>query len=137
MVGILSALGAASTWTYACYLWRQQTNYFSAFHLNIIKNILALVIFSPIILTLDFESNFKNILILLLSGIVGISLGDTFYIISLRILGTRRTLTIEALSPVIATILGSFILNEMLSFKIWIDVLTRSFTKKFIKFLVI
>ena len=123
MFGIISALGAASSWTFACYLWRQQTKYFSAAQINITKNIIALIIFSPVILTFDFQSSFKEIFILLLSGIIGISLGDTFYIISLKKLGTRRTLTVEALSPIIATILGSFFLKEMLPLKVWVGVL--------------
>ena len=123
MLGIFSALGAASSWTFACYLWRQQTKYFSASQINITKNIIAFIIFSPVILTFDFQSSFKEIFVLLLSGIIGISLGDTFYIISLKKLGTRRTLTVEALSPIIATILGSFFLKEMLPLKVWVGVL--------------
>jgi len=123
LLGILSALGAASSWTLACYLWRQQTKYFSAAQINITKNIIALIIFSPVILTFDFQSSFNEIFVLLLSGIIGISLGDTFYIISLKKLGTRRTLTVEALSPIIATILGSFFLKEILPFKVWVGVL--------------
>mgnify|MGYP000234622454 CR=1 FL=1 len=122
MFGIISALGAASSWTYACYLWRQQTKYFSAAQINITKNIIAFIIFFPVILTFNFESSVKDIFILFLSGIIGISIGDTFYIISLKKLGTRRTLTVEALSPIIATVLGSFFLKEILSFKVWIGI---------------
>ena len=122
MIGIFYALGAASSWTFACYLWRQQTKYFSASQINIIKNFIALIIFAPILITFDFQSNFKDIIILLLSGIIGIGLGDTFYIISLKYLGTRRTLTVEALSPILATILGSFILKEMPSIKVCIGI---------------
>ena len=65
-------------------------------------------------------------MILFFSGIIGISLGDTFYIISLKKLGTRRTLTVEALSPIIATILGSIFLKEILPFKVWLGVLIVS-----------
>ena len=107
MLGILSALGASGLWTYACFLWRQQSQHFSIIQLNILKNIIAFLIFSPVILTIDLQSDFKNILILLLSGVIGISIGDSFYILSLKLLGTRRTLTVEALSPIIATILGA------------------------------
>ncbi|ABX09397.1 EamA family transporter [Prochlorococcus marinus] len=126
MLGIVSALGAAGSWTYACYLWRQQAKYFSAAQINITKNIIAFVIFTPVILTFDFQSSFKEILILLLSGIIGISLGDTFYIISLKELGTRRTLTVEAISPILATLLGSILLKEMLAMKVWLGVLLVS-----------
>ncbi len=122
MLGIVFALGAASSWTYACYLWRKQTQYFSASQINITKNIIAFIIFSPIILTFDFQSSFKEIFILFLSGIIGISIGDTFYLIALKELGTRLTLTVEALSPIFATILGSIVLGEMLEIKIWLGI---------------
>ncbi len=126
MLGIVSALGAAGSWTYACYLWRQQTEYFSASQINITKNIIALIIFSPVILTFNFQSDFTEILILFVSGIIGISIGDTFYIIALQKLGTRRTLTVEALSPILATILGSTLLGENLSIKIWLGIFVVS-----------
>ena len=126
MFGVVSAIGAAMSWTYACYLWRQQTKYFSAAEINTIKNIIAFTIFSPVILTFDFKSNLTEILILLVSGIIGIAIGDTFYIRSLKILGTRRTLTVEAISPIIATILGSLLLNEMPTLKVWIGVVIVS-----------
>ncbi len=119
MLGILSALGAASSWTYACCLWRQQTRYFSAVHINLIKNIIAFCIFSPVILTFDFNSNLNEICILLVSGIIGITIGDSFYIISLKRIGTRRTLAVEALSPLISTVLGSFLLNEAPPLNLW------------------
>ncbi len=122
MFGIISALAAASSWTYACHLWKIQTKYLLASQINIIKNIIAFIVFSPVLFTFEFHSNFKAITILLVSGILGIAIGDTFYIRSLKILGTRRTLTFEALSPIIATLLGAFLLNETLPIKIWLGI---------------
>tara|TARA_Y100001968_G_scaffold330508_1_gene382588 strand:- start:8852 stop:9718 length:867 start_codon:yes stop_codon:yes gene_type:complete len=122
LIGIFSALGAASAWTYASYLWTQQTKELSPSQINITKNIIACCIFSPFLFTLDVQISFKEIFILLLSGIIGISIGDTFYIISLKNLGTRRTLTVEALSPIFATLLGALFLQEILSIKVWLGV---------------
>ncbi len=122
MLGIISALGAACSWTYACFLWRQQTQFFSALQLNSIKNIIAFIIFFPVVFTFDFLANYKEIFILFLSGVIGISIGDSLYISSLKILGTRRTLTVEAFSPIIATISGAIFLNEMLSLKVYFGV---------------
>ena len=123
MLGIFSALGAACSWTYACSLWRKQTKYFSSIEINSIKNIIAFCLFSPVILTLDFKSNSNEIYLLLVSGIIGIAVGDSFYITSLKKLGTRRTLTFESISPLLATILGSFLLNEIPLFNVWIGTL--------------
>ena len=126
MFGIISALGAASSWVYACFLWRQQTKYFAAAQINIIKNVIAFAIFSPVILTFNFQSSFYGLLILLLSGIIGIAIGDSFYIMALKILGTRRTLTVEALSPIMATISGTFLLHETLALKVYLGIVIVS-----------
>ena len=126
LIGIISALGASICWTYACFLWRKQTEYFSALQINLIKNVIACLIFSPILFTLDFQSNFREIIILLASGVLGIAIGDSLYITSLKNLGTRKTLTIEASSPILASILGAVMLNEMPSRKVLLGVLIVS-----------
>ncbi len=126
MLGIVYALGASFSWTYACFLWRQQTREFSSLQINLIKNLIAFLIFFPILLSVKFESNYVNISILLLSGILGIAIGDSFYISALKKIGTRKTLSVEALSPLLANILGSIILNETLSYKAWVGVFVVS-----------
>tara|TARA_Y100001968_G_scaffold121910_2_gene110958 strand:+ start:1374 stop:2243 length:870 start_codon:yes stop_codon:yes gene_type:complete len=123
MVGIFAALGASVSWAYACFLWREQTKYFSVIKLNLIKNLLAFIIFSPILVNLDLFENYENILILILSGIIGIGLGDSLYISALKRIGTRKTLTIEATSPVLANILGSIFIGESVSLKQWLGTL--------------
>jgi len=126
LIGVISALGAASSWTYACHLWREQTKYFSAIEINLIKNIIAFFIFLPVLLSFNFLSNTNEILILMISGFIGIGLGDSFYIVALKKLGTHRTLLIESISPLLATILGSIFLNEIPRVKVWVGVLIVS-----------
>ncbi|GCE65893.1 multidrug DMT transporter permease [cyanobiont of Ornithocercus magnificus] len=126
MIGALAALGAALSWTYACFLWREQTKYFSALQLNLIKNIIALLIFSPVLLTFDLKPSLGEFCILLLSGTVGIAIGDSLYIIAIRKLGTRKTLTAESLSPILANILGSILISETLPLKVWVGTLIVS-----------
>ena len=120
MFGILAALFAAYSWTYACFLWREQTKYLSVVQINLIKNLIAFIIFSPILITINWFEDFKNIIILLFSGVIGISLGDSFYITSLKKIGTRKTLTIESLSPIIATFFGSILIGESINARLWI-----------------
>ena len=116
MIGIISALLASLSWTFACFIWRKQTQYFSAIEVNLLKNIIAILIFSPIFAFIDWNNNLINIVILITSGIIGIGVGDSLYIKSLKLLGTRLTLTIESISPIIANILGILIINEIPSF---------------------
>ena len=120
MIGIIAAFGAAYAGTYASFLFREQTKYFSASQLNLIKSLIAFLIFFPALFTIDIFSNYKNIIILIISGFLGIALGDTFFLSALKRIGTRKTLTIEAFSPVLANILGSLLINESISLQAWI-----------------
>ncbi len=120
MIGIFAALGAAYAGTFASFLFREQTKYFSALQINLIKSSIAFLIFFPALFTIDIISNHINILILIISGFIGISIGDTFYLNALKRIGTRKTLTVEALSPILANILGSLLINESISIKGWI-----------------
>ncbi len=126
MIGILSAFGAATSWTYACFIWRSQTEKYKSIDINLIKNIIAFLIFIPAFINLNSETEFKYIFILLLSGVIGIGLGDTFYLKSLRLIGTRKTLSVETLSPLMAALSGEIFISENLAHKSWIGILIVS-----------
>ena len=126
MLGIFSALGASLSWTYACFIWRSQTNYFRPLDINLLKNLIAFIFFSPAIITLQNIVEYKFLILLLLSGVIGIGLGDTFYLKSLKLIGTRKTLSIEALSPILAAFSGGIFINENLSIKTWIGIVIVS-----------
>ncbi len=123
MIGILSAFGAATSWTYACFIWRAQTQKYKSIDINLIKNIIAFLIFIPAFINLSSTTALKNIFILLISGIIGIGLGDTFYLKSLQTIGTRKTLSIETLSPLMAALSGEFFINENLTTKSWVGII--------------
>ena len=122
MIGIVSAFGAAISWTYACFIWRSQTQKHKSIDINLIKNIIAFLAFLPALINLTSVTELKSISILLLSGIIGIGLGDTFYLKSLQSIGTRKTLSIETISPLIAALSGEFFINETLTIKSWIGI---------------
>ena len=126
MIGILSAFGAATSWTYACFIWRSQTQKYKSIDINLIKNIIAFLIFIPAFINLRSITELKNIFILLISGIIGIGLGDTFYLKSLQTIGTRKTLSIETLSPLMAALSGEIFINEELTIKSWVGIIIVS-----------
>ncbi|KGG02704.1 hypothetical protein EU99_1666 [Prochlorococcus marinus str. MIT 9321] len=126
MIGILSAFGAAASWTYACFIWRSQTQKYKTIDINLIKNIIAFLVFTPAFINISSTTELKNIFILLVSGIIGIGLGDTFYLKSLQTIGTRKTLSVETLSPLMAAFSGEIFINEDLTIKSWIGVIIVS-----------
>ena len=122
MIGIFSAFGATLSWTYACSIWRTQTNIYKPIEINFLKNVIAFIIFSPVILFFNYSTDYKYYLILFLSGVIGIGLGDTFYLKSLNLIGTRKTLSIEALSPLIAAITGTLFIDDQLNINAWMGI---------------
>jgi len=117
MTGVLAALGAAMAWTGASALWRSLSGRVTAIRLNAMKNGLASLLFLPVLLTLPHDTELQNVLLLLLSGLIGIAAGDSFYLGALRRLGTRRTLTVEASGPVLASIAGVLVMGDSLGVK--------------------
>jgi len=126
LIGILSAFGAAASWTYACFIWRSQTQKYKTIDINLIKNIIAFLIFTPAFINISSTTELKNIFILLVSGIIGIGLGDTFYLKSLQTIGTRKTLSVETLSPLMAAFSGEIFINEDLTIKSWVGIIIVS-----------
>ena len=126
MIGILSAFGAATSWTYACFIWRSQTQKYKSIDINLIKNIIAFLVFIPAFISLSPATELNYIFILLISGIIGIGLGDTFYLKSLQTIGTRKTLSVETLSPLMAALSGKIFINEDLTIKSWVGVIIVS-----------
>jgi len=126
LIGILSAFGAAASWTYACFIWRSQTQKYKTIDINLIKNIIAFLVFTPAFINISSTTELKSIFILLVSGIIGIGLGDTFYLKSLQTIGTRKTLSVETLSPLMAAFSGEIFINEDLTIKSWVGVIIVS-----------
>ncbi len=128
IIGFFSAISAVFLWTFSCSIWRKESENLLPRQINIYKNFLASIIFLPVILTISWLSNMSSIFILMISGIVGIAIGDNLYINSLKIIGTRKTLSFEALTPIIATALGTFSINEIYPHKVWIGSFIVSFS---------
>ncbi len=126
MIGIFSALGASLSWTYACFIWRSQTNLNRPLDINLLKSLFAFLFFSPILLTIKDIIQYKYLILLLFSGVIGIGLGDTFYLKSLKLIGTRKTLSIEALSPLLAALSGVIFIKEKLNIQSWIGIIIVS-----------
>ena len=119
MVGILAGLTAALAWTVASSLWRGLSTSLTALQLNGLKNAIACVVLLPVLITIPWGEHPQAWLVLLLSGTVGIALGDSFYLAALRRLGTRRALTVEALAPLVAAISGLVWMGEAVSAATW------------------
>jgi len=124
--GELAALAAALLWALASVVYGHIGQQLPPLGLNFSKGIIAIAM---IIITLLFQGdtmptlNGSSLELLLLSGVVGISLGDTVYFEALRDLGARRALLLEALAPPIAVLFALVFLQETLTLGAWLGIM--------------
>jgi drug/metabolite transporter (DMT)-like permease len=117
-MGEIAALGAAFVWALSSTIWQRVGQQIPAVVLNLLKGAIALVMLLATILILgkSLPAVNPNILaMLLISGGLGIGIGDTAFFIVLKYLGARRTLLLETLSPPLTALFGLIFLQEKLS----------------------
>lgn len=118
-IGELAALTAALIWAGTMTAFGAFTSGLSANFLNLYKCLVAVLclvvtcFFSPAMTVIDGPS----FLLLSLSGVVGIALGDTALFAVLGVLGTLITSALQCLAPPIAALLAVVFLGESLNFK--------------------
>jgi drug/metabolite transporter (DMT)-like permease len=123
--GELAALGAALIWAITSVIYVDFGRQLSPLVLNLVKGLIAIaLLFLTLLLKNQLfpEVTFSVLGLLLLSGVVGIGLGDTAYFQALNCLGARRSLVLESLSPPLAALLALTFLGENLAIAAWFGI---------------
>ncbi|UTW44648.1 DMT family transporter [bacterium SCSIO 12696] len=118
-MGVFAALIAALGWAIATRIYRAMGSLWPPLVLTCIKSGVASVMFAVWILVFGsgFGNNFGEAIVwLILSGAIGIGLGDTALFRALMQMGESRSLMIaETFAPAFVVIAAWFFLNEQLS----------------------
>jgi len=120
--GELAALAASFLWAAASILYSRIGRQITPLRMNLLKNILAAGMLIITLLPGDglfYGVDSFSLFLLLISGAVGIGLGDTAYFQALKTIGPRRALLIMILSPPITAIVALIFLDEQLSSGAW------------------
>ena len=123
--GEVAALGAAFIWAAASIVYTGVGRQLSPLVLNLVKGLIAIAL---LFLTLVFlgkllpSVSLVPVLLLLISGVIGIGIGDTAYFAALNSLGARRALVLESLSPPLGAFLALVFLQEQLAPLAWLGI---------------
>ncbi|MBF2066140.1 MAG: DMT family transporter [Calothrix sp. C42_A2020_038] len=124
--GEIAALVAALLWAVASVVYGRVGVYIPPLHLNLIKGIIAIVL---LLVTIAFTGKLSFVIapiplyLLLLSGVIGIGLGDTAFLAGINNLGARRLLLLETLAPPMTAVLALIFLQERLNASAWCSIL--------------
>jgi len=116
--GEVAALSAACLWAIASTIYGILGARIPPLQLNLIKGIIAIGFFLLTILaTGELFPSIATLpmCLILLSGVIGISLGDTAFFITINSLGARRTLLMQTLTSPISAVLALIFLQEKLN----------------------
>ncbi|MFP4337048.1 MAG: DMT family transporter [Halothece sp.] len=123
--GELAALFAAFLWASSSVVYSRLGQQLSPLLLNFLKGAIALFLLAITLLVTSDGLPYlprNSILILTISGVIGVGFGDTVFFSSLKYLGARRALLFETLAPPLAAIIALIFLQEALSVYAWLGI---------------
>lgn len=118
----MAALSAALLWAVASVVYGRLGQVIKPLQLNLLKGIIAIALLTiTICLRGEFVANIAPIplCLLLLSGVIGIGLGDLAFLAAINSFGARRTLLMGTLAPPMTAIIAQIFLAERLNISAW------------------
>lgn len=118
-MGEIFALACALVWAAAVILLKKTGHTVGPFALNLFRVCFSfpLIVITLLIIegTLLHSAPLRDYLILILSGIVGIALADTFFHMSLNKIGASLNAIIDAFYPLVTVLLAFLMIDERLA----------------------
>jgi drug/metabolite transporter (DMT)-like permease len=124
LIGILAALGSAASWAVGTLLFKGIGEEFSPMAMTFIKSCLGLVLLAGALFFAGWEPVQSFPLgWLSLSGLLGISLGDTFFFAALRRMPAHQLIILMLLAPVVTLFMAFCFLGERPAIVCWIGII--------------
>jgi drug/metabolite transporter (DMT)-like permease len=123
-IGELASLTAALIWSFTLTAYRAYGTRISALHLNLYKNMVAF--FCLVALVFFTASHWtvstRSFVYLCVSGLFGLTLGDTFFLAALKRIGTQLSSSVQCLAPPLSGLVAMFWLSEELNIAEWLGI---------------
>lgn len=123
-LGKLAALAASIVWSCSITLYRAQGDGIPAQTLNLYKLFVAFVGFSAFVIVMQFgpaeyaprfPASWQKSGWLMVSGIIGLTLGDTLFFFSIKHLGAGLTSALQCLTPPLNALIDWLYLNKQMT----------------------
>jgi drug/metabolite transporter (DMT)-like permease len=121
LVGMLAALGSALSWAVGSILFKRLGERIPPLAMTMAKSVVSVVFLGLSLIFTEFEGVEPSaVLLLILSGILGIALGDTFFFAALRDLSPHTLALLLMSGQVLTAILAIVFFQEMPSWLGWL-----------------
>jgi len=117
MIGEFAALGAAISWAVAPIMYKRALAGVSPFSANIMRcatnaAVLVVVLVASGLTSVLAQLPLPTLAVVIVSGVVGLGLGDTFYMFALKSLGVARAVPLASTYPLFALVWASTLLGQ-------------------------
>ena len=117
-LGEIAALTTALCWTFTSLFFTEAGRIVGSWRVNNIRLLFATTIYAVILVTTTGqiwpEMNNQQLLILVVSGLIGLVIGDGFGFKALVMIGPRITTLLWATAPIMVTLIAWFFMGETL-----------------------
>ena len=123
IIGIIAALVSSASWALGSILFNRIGKKVSPFGMTLTKGIIGIGLLAVLYVLKGFEPIPLNAAgMLFISGIIGITVGDTLFFASLQYLGPKVQIIFFMMGQVITAFLGILILREVPFLSQWIGI---------------
>ena len=121
MIGEFAALGAAISWAVAPILYRKALSSASPVSANIVRCATNAAVLVVVLLALGLTGALASlpvqvVAVVIVSGMVGLGVGDTLYMVGLKSIGVARAVPLAATYPLFSLLWATLLLGEPLTF---------------------
>jgi drug/metabolite transporter (DMT)-like permease len=124
VIGVFAALGSAASWALGTILFKGVGAEFSSVAMTFIKSFAGGLLLFILLFFVGWTTPQSNALgWLALSGLLGISAGDTFFFAALQRLGAHQLIIIMMLGPAVTVLMAVLFLGELPSLLAWVGII--------------
>jgi len=123
-IGILAALGSAASWSIGAVLFKQLGESLSSFAMTLMKGAVSVLLLGLATLLVGGYANIGRdaYLYLILSGILGVALSDTFFFSALKEVSPQMLALLLTFGQVLTALLAVLLLGETLPLQGWMGI---------------